>query len=434
MHINSVQNYNYQNKIYENRSFKSIKISPNLCRSEVFDTIESSGIEFITEKLRTLAKEKFNLREIVRLKNSTIQKEKILNNLFSMLGEEEVNDLTVRIKPFFCRYNPTVSYCYHNYYDGGIDFKINLPQQEDEITIDTVGWIRGLQYSGYGNKTFTEIFAIDNKKNEPSKYHQQPGNNCDYIELPTKLYDNGKTMLRGLFFAIPQKERIQNNISKAFNEIVNKIIQNEEAAFESFRKDDALNALNTLIQTMDNKSTVGGATNTSVADKLPTSVICTFDDINQYLLKHITEIDNGKIFNKPVTKDNESLLLALTHVIPDKENFEIYRDLVNNMHKMPLIDYNQIDGIGIPAIAHVLNSENKLLFAAFCNCKDLKYEPSLEYEFNRIKDSDFKDLVLKSRIFENGQNTKYKTIFGQPNPLYKGANQLSGGIIVDNGF
>ena len=86
---------------------------------------------------------------------------------------------------------------------------------------------------------------------------------------------------------------------------------------------------------------------------------------------------------------------------------------------MPFINYNQKDAMDIPAVAHVLNSQNKVLFAAFCNCKDLKYEPSLEFEFNSITDPKFKDLVLNSHIFENEQNTEFKTIFGQPNPVYK---------------
>jgi len=158
----------------------------------------------------------------------------------------------------------------------------------------------------------------------------------------------------------------------------------------------------------------------SAEDMLPIdSVVCTFKDINNYLMEHMAELGGGKIFNKPVTKDGESLLMALAHVKPDKDNIDSYIKLVKSMLKMPFIDYNQKDAMGIPFIAHVLNSQNKVLFAAVTGCKDLKYDPSLEFEFNNITDPEFKELVLKTPIFENAQNKEFKTIFGKTNPMYE---------------
>ena len=157
----------------------------------------------------------------------------------------------------------------------------------------------------------------------------------------------------------------------------------------------------------------------SAEDMLPIdSVVCTFNDINNYLMEHMTELGGGKIFNKPVTKDGESLLMALAHVQPDKDNIDSYIKLVKSMLKMPSIDYNQKDSMDIPFIAHVLNSQNKILFAAVTGCKDLKYDPSLEFEFNSITDPEFKELVLKTPIFENLENKGYEKIFGKPNPMY----------------
>lgn len=154
-------------------------------------------------------------------------------------------------------------------------------------------------------------------------------------------------------------------------------------------------------------------------DLLPvSSLICSLDDINNYLTDHYADIDKGKIFNKPVTKDKESLLIALTHIQPNEKNTESYIKLINNMLKLKYIDYNQKDSMGIPAIAHVLNSQNKILFLAFTNCANLRYEPNLENEFKNITDPEFKDLVVKSRIFENYQNSGFEKIFGKPNAAY----------------
>jgi len=148
------------------------------------------------------------------------------------------------------------------------------------------------------------------------------------------------------------------------------------------------------------------------------SVVCTLDDINNYLTEHFSEIDKGRIFNKPVTKDGESLLIALTKILPDDNNIDAYIKLVNNMIKLTHIEYNQKDTLGVPAIAHVLNSQNKILFAAFTKCNNLRYDPYLDTEFNNIKDSEFKDFVINSHIFENLENTGYEKIFGKPNPMY----------------
>ncbi len=148
------------------------------------------------------------------------------------------------------------------------------------------------------------------------------------------------------------------------------------------------------------------------------SLICTLDDIINYLDTHERENDNwGFIFNEPVTKDGETLLMALAHVKPTSENIDKYKDLVERMIKMKYINYNQSDSLNIPLIDHIINSENELLLAAASNTGQLIYTPELENTFNRIKNPEFKRLVLEANLFEgNIHNIRFRTIFGQPNP------------------
>lgn len=165
------------------------------------------------------------------------------------------------------------------------------------------------------------------------------------------------------------------------------------------------------------------------------SLVCTLDDIIEYIDKNKEwndyrqkyYIDNDA-FNNPVTKDGESLLMALAHVLPTAENAYKYAKLVDELGHC-YIDFNQKDSMGISFIEHVLNSKNRFLLTlvGYHYAKDglngpyntyhgLRYEPILENVFNSIEDQDFKDTVLKLDLFDNMYNLKYKTIFGQPNP------------------
>ena len=165
------------------------------------------------------------------------------------------------------------------------------------------------------------------------------------------------------------------------------------------------------------------------------SLVCTLDDILEYIDKNKEwndyrqqyYIDNDA-FNNPVTKDGESLLMALAHVLPTAENADKYAKLVDELSHC-YIDFNQKDSMGISFIEHVLNSKNRFLLTlvGYHYAKDglngpyntyhgLRYEPILENVFNSIEDQDFKDTVLKLDLFNNMYNLKYKTIFGQPNP------------------
>lgn len=373
MQISPITNYNQQININKQRqinnlpSFEGINVK-DINLKQYFASPEYA--ENFIKKIKKLQKEKFNLREIVDVSKLSDTGKVVLKRYFDQLGEEGVQDFPMNLKL------KQSGVLYHDYYGLLTEdvFRSNyvISNAGAFSTFDKCMRIK----TGYSGSTIYLLTNVNLLKSEINRYI------LDTCNEQAKMIDE-----------------------KAAKERKNKKFDELQGLLEAEpKKNDALKKLEVPAD-----------------DLLPVdSVVCTLDDINNYFIEHMTEVSGGRIFNKPVTKDGESLLMALAHVKPDKDNIDSYIKLVKSMLKMPYIEYNQKDSMDVPFIAHVLNSQNKVLFAAVTGCKDLKYDPSLEFEFNNITDPEFKELVLKTSIFENEQNKEFKTIFGKPNPMYGG--------------
>lgn len=82
--------------------------------------------------------------------------------------------------------------------------------------------------------------------------------------------------------------------------------------------------------------------------------------------------------------------------ITDK-NKDDYMKMIESLKKLPNIDYNQSDIMGIPFIEKVLNSENELLFDIVKD-KEFEYYPILDKVFERISGEEFKEKAAKLNI------------------------------------
>ena len=365
MQINPITSYNQRininnqpKQVKSNTSFRSIKAEGiNL---KYYFSSPKLAKPFV-EAVKKLEAEKLNLREIVDVSKLSSTGKIVFKDFLSRLKEEEIQDYPIKLELKYDMSN-YIARLSENFFNG-------------EYLVD---------YAYYDE---VERFETGNTRNIYLR------TNIDLI-----------------------KSRLNNHILDACEERAK--IREKRAAKE--RENKSFADLQSLLDTKPEKTDIAKAIKVPADDLLPvSSVVCTFDDINNYLIEHMAELGGGRIFNKTITKDGESLLIALAHVQPDKDNIDSYIKLVKSMLKMPFIDYNQKDSMDIPFIAHVLNSQNKILFAAVTGCKDLKYDPSLEFEFNSITDPEFKELVLKTPIFENAQNKEFKTIFVKPNPMYK---------------
>ena len=125
----------------------------------------------------------------------------------------------------------------------------------------------------------------------------------------------------------------------------------------------------------------------------------TISDIKQYLQDNANNLLEGEIFNKPVTKDGNSLLMALAHIKPIPEDESDYIYILYKMSKLPKIDYNQKDEMNISFVEWVLRAEKEELLDLIKD-KKLPYDPILNETFYNIKNPDFKQKVIGANIIE----------------------------------
>lgn len=372
MQIQAIQNYN-QHKSRNNTSFKNFQVSANI--KQIFATPDFAR-PFV-EELGKWQSNPLNLREMINVNELTPTGKRVLKEFFKQINNEaQIQDYPISMwieTPDYDR--QTVYPRYH----------AKLPGYNDEGNIELDEW--RLQF----NSDKCNI-----------KFNRGK-NNYGVVEM-------------GTF------EDTKQELGKCITSVINRVAEKLNTIEARKKMNNNFEEMQSIIESGNSQTGKVKTIEVPDGDLLPVhSTICTIDDITNYLLEHITEVDGGRIFNKPVTKDGESLLIGLVHVLPDKDNpdnLTKYINLVKNMGKMPHINYNQKDFMGLPAIAHVLNSQNELLLAAFTSCNDLRYDTTLEFEFNRITDPKFKQKVLDSHLFDNDYNRQFKTIFGQPNTIY----------------
>lgn len=365
MHITPIQNQiisspNNRNKM----SFGSVEISQKTAHMNRIRDAET--LEKYIEHAEKLENMQINLKDMVKKWKLTPSMKYVLKNMFKAYGEEETNNLSVRL----LRGRWPDYACFLEYSDfAGKD-----------------------KYTKEPNLTHIAFYNPENKRGFGKLTAKHKLKEIDGIYLPTE-----KAVLQGI------EENLKERVTKLSEEIDEKLVNVQ-------RQDD----LDRIRKSYMEKT---GETDPFYypREKLhKTSLNCTLDDILNYQKSQ----NDILVFNDKVTDDGESLLMALVHVQPTEENMDKYMELVDDLSRRPigLIDYNQKDSTGVPFIDHVLNSENAPLLLLASSCADLRYEPELDNTFDNIKDPEFKKMVLDLDIFNNIYNLKYKTIFHRPNP------------------
>lgn len=102
---------------------------------------------------------------------------------------------------------------------------------------------------------------------------------------------------------------------------------------------------------------------------------------------------NGDCFNYKINEQGDTLLTRFFDIIPDADNQNEYKQILDKMKNMKGIIYNQKDSFGISVLEKILNAEN---FAALELVKDYKfpYSEELDDACNNIADKNFKNKAL----------------------------------------
>ena len=124
----------------------------------------------------------------------------------------------------------------------------------------------------------------------------------------------------------------------------------------------------------------------------------TIKNIYNYLKINESIINNGQIFNTPVTKDGDSLLCSLVRIKPTPDEELEYESLIFKMSQMKDIDYDQKDSTDVSVKEWILTSENEKLFSLIEN-KNLEWDSMLMKAFDRIKNPEFKERVINSEFY-----------------------------------
>ena len=386
MKTNSIQSQNY---LYNIPSFNGVKVaSKNKALYQINNPITLRRYIAQAERLENL---KIDLMEMIKSWKLSPAMIFVLKNFFNGIGEEETHNLTVDFEDFSNQNVVSFFEPDHNFSEEVKSYYIHL------------------------QKTILGYF-INTGKNDKKQHLSGRINQYGDFRLPTKklvLSAVNKTLKADV-------ENIANEIDKRCAQ-QQKNEELEEIRSRSSGENERVDYLKIYPEKLFPVS----------------SLVCTLDDIIDYIDKHKEWNDYRQVykidyeaFNHPVTIDGESLLIALAHVLPNAENAEKYGKLIDELSNY-YIDFNQKDSMGISFIEHVLNSRNRFLLtlAGFHYARDelggaynsyygLRYEPILEKVFNSIKDQEFKELVLKLDLFNNMYNLNYKTIFGQPNPKF----------------
>ncbi len=137
----------------------------------------------------------------------------------------------------------------------------------------------------------------------------------------------------------------------------------------------------------------------------------TIRDIKNYLKINVDKIKDGEIFNTPITKDGDSLLMAFLHIKPIEEEEEEYESLLYKMEKMPKINYDQKDSMDMTALEWMMSAENFALLDLMKD-KKLTQDPMTHTTYKHIKNPEFRKALVESGVykpmFETLKNTMEK--------------------------
>lgn len=116
------------------------------------------------------------------------------------------------------------------------------------------------------------------------------------------------------------------------------------------------------------------------------------------LLSHPRVVNSkGKALAYMLKGNDSPIICKVADLFMTEQNKDDYMKMIETLKKLPNIDYNQSDIMGIPFIEKVLNSENELLFDIVKN-KEFEYYPILDKVFERISGEEFKEKAAKLNI------------------------------------
>jgi len=127
-------------------------------------------------------------------------------------------------------------------------------------------------------------------------------------------------------------------------------------------------------------------------------LLVTIKDIKNCLKLNADKIQGGKIFNMPITKDGDSLLMAFLHIKPIREEYEEYKELLKQMAEMSGINYDQKDSMDMTALEWVITTENSEVLSLMKGQK-LTQDPMLYNAYKNIKNPEFKKALLESGLY-----------------------------------
>ena len=133
-------------------------------------------------------------------------------------------------------------------------------------------------------------------------------------------------------------------------------------------------------------------------------IIKNIGDIKNYLKANADKIDNGKIFNIPITPSGNTLLHEFVSIPMTEENEDSYLAMIHRISYYPDIDYNQKDNMGISFIEKVIYSENENLLSLIKD-KNIHFDFGMYKELEKVENSEFKTKFLNSSFAESTDKT-----------------------------
>ena len=115
-----------------------------------------------------------------------------------------------------------------------------------------------------------------------------------------------------------------------------------------------------------------------------------FIDMLPLEIKHL-----NSIFTMPYNSRQDTVLMRFADILPsdlDEKHLDKYTKILHSMRY--LMDLDARDKMNIPLIEKIIHAENDLFFMNIHH-HIFKYEPTIEYEINNIKNPQFKELVNK---------------------------------------
>ena len=140
-------------------------------------------------------------------------------------------------------------------------------------------------------------------------------------------------------------------------------------------------------------------------------IINSIKDISNFLKANVAKIENGKIFNVPITPSDNSLLNSLVNINDAQaaENEDAYLAVLFKMSQMEDIDYNQKDSIGITFLEKVIMSENKNLLKLIKN-KNIDVDFDTIQNSQNVKDPEFRKLFIETKAYKDFMDFRRNTI------------------------